>query len=118
MRVKEATEAFNEEPQAENTMYAPTETRALSPEEAAVEALTPPASSEDQRAQVYVVENIPTGDVKERRFEGDRIVEVVNTEDTELPIAVSGDDDYSAVRANADVDYTATATTEENDVTK
>lgn len=115
----------NQEAEAvDNTPYAPTETRALTPEEAAREVLTPPASQADQRGTVAVAESVPFGDVKERYFEGDTIVEVVNvteaddTEVTKLPIAVNAEEDYQAKIAATDVDYTATREDEELDVTK
>jgi len=92
--------------QRDDTQYASPEIIVRTPQEAAEEVLTPPASSEEHRADAQPIsQTLPPG-VKERYVEGDTIVEVMADTDASLPTAASGDEDYQARLVDDSVNYT------------
>jgi hypothetical protein len=90
--VAETTTPEVTEDTAEATVYAPVQTRVLTPEQAAVEAVeNVAASSVDRRAHVEATTTPTEFGIRERRFERDTIVEVVDDGEG-FPIASSGEE--------------------------
>lgn len=116
MSDKTTTTTTTAAPNLENTVYAPTVTRALTPEEAAHNVVeTPPASSIDRRQLVQPAE-FPT---IERTVEGSGASEVVNPEPEEqgFPIGFGSDEDYKQALEDSSVDYTQTVDETDEDET-
>ena len=102
---------------AENTQYVPTETHALTPEEAARQLLEPPASAAPVEAPqpAPMSESFPPG-VTSRTIEGGYITETVQ-QHGDSPVAANADEDYQARILDTSVDYTQTVKgTEEGEV--
>ena len=97
---KEVTEEVAMEP-VDDSDYAPTETRVVTPEQAAHEVVdrTPESAVDHRGEHVAITTNMP----ENRRFEGDYVVEEMPENEESFPISESGEA------------YTATVETEDND---
>ena len=107
-------DALVEEPQ-DDTQYAPTETHALTPEEAARKVLDTPASaapSELPKAKP-MNETLPPG-VTAREFGNGTVTEYVD-QSAELPVAVNADADYEARTKATSTDFEAVVADDEGE---
>lgn len=88
----------------DDSQYAPTETHALTPEEAARKVLDTPASAAKEAPKANpMADTLPPG-VTSREFGADSVTEYVD-QSADLPVAVNAEADYEARVKDTSVDY-------------